>query len=140
MGRRLSRRDSDATVASVSRALIVAACAAALTLALASPASAHAYLVRSSPMARAIVARAPERVQLWFNERLEPAYSHVSVWNGAGQRVDAADVRVAPGEPTRLSVGVPPLPAGAYTVRYRVLSVDGHVVEAGFAFTVRGAP
>jgi methionine-rich copper-binding protein CopC len=100
----------------------------------------HAYLVRSAPAARATVARAPERVQLWFNERLEPAYSRVSVWSGDGTRVDAGDVQVAASEPTRLSVGVPGLPAGRYTVKYRVLSVDGHVVEAEFAFTVRGGP
>jgi methionine-rich copper-binding protein CopC len=42
-------------------------------------------------------------------------------------------------EPTRLSVGVPTLPAGVYTVRYRVVSIDGHVVEAEFTFTVRPA-
>jgi methionine-rich copper-binding protein CopC len=100
---------------------------------------AHAYLVRSSPAARAVVARSPERVQLWFNERLEPAYSRVSVWSQDGQRVDAGDVQVTPAEPTRLSVRVPPLAAGGYTVKYRVLSVDGHVVEAEFVFTVRGA-
>ena len=122
------------------RALVVAACAAAFTLAWPAPALAHAYLIRSSPAARAIVTRTPERVQLWFNERLEPVYSRVSVWNGDAQRVDTGDVRVGPGEPTRLSVGVPPLPAGVYTVKYRVLSVDGHVVEAAFAFTVRGTP
>jgi methionine-rich copper-binding protein CopC len=39
-----------------------------------------------------------------------------------------------------LSIGVPALPAGVYTVKYRVLSVDGHIVEAEFAFTVRGSP
>ena len=78
-------------------------------------------------------------MQLWFNERLEPAYSRVSVWNRETQRVDAGDVEVAPAEPTRLSVGMPPLPAGAYIVKYRVLSVDGHVVESQFGFTVRAA-
>ncbi len=97
----------------------------------------HAVLVRSQPGARAAVARAPERVQLWFNERLEPAYSRVSVWNGAAQRVDAGDSRVTEAEPTELSVSVPPLPAGSYTVKYRVLSVDGHLVESEFVFSVR---
>jgi hypothetical protein len=97
----------------------------------------HAYLVRSTPAARRTVGRAPERVQLWFNERLEPAYSRVSVWGPDGKRVDGGDVEVAPSEPTRLSVGMPAVPAGTYTVKYRVLSVDGHVVEAQFAFTVR---
>ncbi|HEU4367220.1 MAG TPA: copper resistance CopC family protein [Methylomirabilota bacterium] len=100
----------------------------------------HAYLVRAAPAARAVVGRSPERVQLWFNERLEPAYSRVSVWNRDGKRVDAGDVAVGPAEAKRLSVGVPPLPAGIYTVKYRVLSVDGHIVEAQFDFTVRGGP
>jgi methionine-rich copper-binding protein CopC len=124
-------------VASVLRVLVLAIGVVALGLGWPAPASSHAYLVRSTPAARAVVTRAPERVQLWFNERLEPAYSRVSVWNRQGQRVDAGDVEVAPAEPTRLSVGVPPLPAATYTVKYRVLSVDGHVVESSFVFTLR---
>jgi hypothetical protein len=127
-------------VTTVRRLLLVLLGVSALGLGLPPAASSHAYLVRSAPAARAVVGRAPERVQLWFNERLEPAYSRLSVWNRDGQRVDAGDVQVAPTEPTRLSVGVPPLPAGAYTVKYRVLSVDGHVVQAQFGFTVRGGP
>ena len=165
----------------VRHVFLAAACLAALGLWPAAPAWSHAYLVRSTPAARAVVARAPERVQLYFNERLEPAYSRVSVWDREARRVDADDAQVAigprqpgseipegwktvtadagisiaippewdaydfgetsvaPAEPSRLSVGVPPLPAGPYTVKYRVLSVDGHVVEAEFTFTVRGA-
>jgi methionine-rich copper-binding protein CopC len=126
-------------VAVVRRALVLACGLAALGLGWPAPAASHAYLVRSIPASRAVVTRPPERVQLWFNERLEPAYSRVSVWSPDGQRVDAGDVEVAAAEPTRLSVGVPPLPAGAYTVKYRVLSVDGHVVESRFAFTVRAS-
>lgn len=127
-------------MALVRRRLLLALLSVAFGLWLPPQASSHAYLVRSTPAARAVVGRAPERVQLWFNERLEPAYSRLSVWNRDGQRVDAGDVQVVPTEPTRLSVGVPPLPGGAYTVKYRVLSVDGHVVEAQFGFTVRGGP
>ena len=100
-------------------------------------ADAHAFLIRSAPTARAALVRPPERVQLWFNERLEPAYSKVSVWDGGGQQVDARDGAVDPGEPTRLQVGLLPLVAGTYTVKFRVLSVDGHVVESEFPFTVR---
>lgn len=134
----MSGSDWSDRVTSVPRRPILAA----LALLLLVPAEgwSHAYLVRSAPAARAVVSRSPERVQLWFNERLEPAYSRVSVWNREAERVDAGDVEVAPPERTRLSVGVPPLPAGTYTVKYRVLSVDGHVVEAEFAFTVRGRP
>jgi copper resistance protein C len=123
----------------VRHSLRVGVCVVVAALAWPSSVVAHAYLVRSSPAGRATVARAPARVQLWFNERLEPAYSRVSVRRADGRQVDAGDVRVEPTEPTRLSVGVPPLDAGVYTVRYRVLSVDGHVVDAEFPFTVGAA-
>jgi methionine-rich copper-binding protein CopC len=97
----------------------------------------HAYLVKSSPARRAVLASLPTRVVLWFNERLEPQFSQLSVWNADGQQVDGGDVQVGPDDSKRLSVGIPTLPAGSYTVKYRVLSVDGHVVEAEFPFTVR---
>jgi hypothetical protein len=97
---------------------------------------AHAYLVKSSPARRAVLIRAPTEVQLWFNERLEPAFSRVSVWDAEGRQVDERDVRVGP-EPSRLSVRLRPLGPGSYTVKFRVLSVDGHIVEEQFPFTVR---
>src|SRR5690242_6800288 len=49
---------------------------------------AHAYLVKSVPAAQAVVAHPPARAELWFNERLEPAYSRVSVLDGRGRHVD----------------------------------------------------
>jgi methionine-rich copper-binding protein CopC len=102
------------------------------------PAQAHASLVRSAPAHRAVLAQMPERVQLWFNERLEPAYSTVSVWSEAGVQVDARDATVGPDDPRRLSVGVPGREPGRYTVKYRVLSVDGHIVDGRITFTLKG--
>jgi copper resistance protein C len=98
---------------------------------------AHAYLVKSSPTRRAVLSSAPARVVLWFNERLEAQFSELSVWNTAGQQVDGSDVQVGPDDSKKLSVGIPTLPVGTYTVKYRVLSVDGHIVEAEFPFTIR---
>ena len=121
---------------------LIASLAAAVLLATAwtLPAGAHAVLVRSTPPGRATLAEKPDRVQLWFNERLEPAFSSVSVWSSAGTQVDAGDARVGPDDAKRLSVTLPPLPPGAYSVRYRVLSVDGHVIDSSFSFTIRDKP
>jgi len=94
--------------------------------------------VRAAPAHRAVLGQMPERVQLWFNERLEAAYSTVSVWNETGAQVDARDATVGPEDPRRLSVGVPTREPGLYTVTYRVLSVDGHIVDNRFTFTVKG--
>jgi len=101
---------------------------------------AHASLVKSVPIHRAVLARVPARVQLWFNERLEAHFCALSVWNASGQQVDSGDVQVGPDDPKKLSVGLAVLVPGTYTVKYRVLSVDSHIVEHQFTFTVRGSP
>lgn len=107
----------------------------------AAPALAHAVLVRSVPASRAVLARSPDRVQLWFSERIEPAYSRVFVWDADGAQVDGRDAAVSRDDPRRLDVTLPPLRPGPYTVRFRILSVDGHVVESAIPFTIApGAP
>ena len=100
-------------------------------------AGAHAVLVKSSPARRAVLALPPARVALTFNERLEPAYSKVSVWAEGNTQVDDGKIVVAPDDPRRLSVGLPPLARGIYTVKFRVLSVDGHLVEGTYPFEIR---
>jgi methionine-rich copper-binding protein CopC len=98
---------------------------------------AHAYLVKSVPPGRATLFTSPAKIQLWFNERLEPRYSTASVLDPNGKRVDLQNAQVSPEDPKQLAIGVTQLPSGKYTVKFRVLSVDGHVVEQSFPFTVR---
>ncbi len=119
------------------RRLAATLLAGLLVLSAAPDAMGHAMLVRSSPSSRATLNQPPDRVSLWFNERLEAAYSTLSVWDARDSQIDLRDVAVDPADPRRLTVSLPPLKPGAYGVRYRVLSVDGHVVEGRFAFTVR---
>ena len=97
---------------------------------------AHAALASSAPAARSTLSAPPSRVTLTFSERLEPAYARVSVWDAAGAQVDLKDGALDRDNRRVLAVTLPLLPPGRYTVRYRVLSVDGHVVEASFVFTV----
>ena len=114
-----------------------AAIAMTVTLLLPAVADAHAVLVKSSPARRAVLAQPPARVELTFNERLEPAYSTVSVWATEEKRVDDAKIVVGPTDPRRLTVGLRPLAPGTYTVKFRVLSVDGHLVEGTYPFEIR---
>jgi methionine-rich copper-binding protein CopC len=120
----------------VTRQLVPAGLAAALAL-WPAVALAHAVLVKSVPAQRASLVEPPPRIELWFNERLEPAYSKASVTNEAGTQVDLRDVAVSTEDPRRLSLSLPPLKPGRYTVNFRVLSVDGHVVESRLSFTVK---
>jgi methionine-rich copper-binding protein CopC len=109
----------------------------ALVLLLATPGWPHASLVRSSPARRATLTTAPDRVQLWFNEAIEPKFSRISVRDAAGRQADLGDAHFDPDEPQCLTIGLRALGRGTYHVRFRVLSVDGHVVESEFSFTLR---
>ena len=108
-------------------------------LLLLSPGSAwsHAALVRSSPARRAVLSQSPEQARLWFNESVEPRFSTVSVWDAGGTRVDLENAAVSTDDPKRLSVGLRPLRPGRYIIKFRVLSVDGHVVEGDVRFEIR---
>jgi len=108
-----------------------------LWLAAPEPAWAHASLVKSVPAPRAVLRRAPVAIQLWFNERLEARYSSFSLFDADGHAVETGEVELAAGDPKCLSATIKSLQPGAYTVRYRVLSTDGHVVQNSFTFTIR---
>ncbi|HVB17919.1 MAG TPA: copper resistance CopC family protein [Stellaceae bacterium] len=112
---------------------------AAAVLALAAlPASAHAFLDHASPAVGSAIPTAPPALTLWFTQDLELAFSGVTVANAAGQRVDLGNVRIPPGQPAELQVGLKPLPPGTYTVSWHVLSVDTHPTQGTFTFQVGG--
>jgi copper resistance protein C len=115
------------------RMLLVLATVAAMLLP-GTPALAHNALVSSTPARDATVVAAPAAVSLVFSEELNPDFTTVAV-------SDAARSRITTGTPVvDGSTGVVPLTQslanGAYTVAYRVVSVDGHSVQGSYRFTV----
>ena len=108
----------------------------ALLLAVATGAGAHAFLDRAEPRVGGKVHAPPARVSLWFTERLEPAYSRVKVVDDTGRQVDKADGAVDAADARVLRASLPPLAPGTYKVIWRVLSVDSHVTEGDFTFSV----
>jgi hypothetical protein len=117
---------------------MIAAASLALTalLSAAPGASAHAVLDRADPRAGSTVRTAPSEVKLWFTENLEPAFSTVRVVAADGRPVDRGDGRVDADNPALLRITLSPLPAGAYRVIWRVVSVDIHVTRGEFSFNI----
>jgi hypothetical protein len=70
-------------------------CVAVAGLALAGAAFAHAMLDRASPAVGSRVAASPARIELWFTEALEPAFSAVNVLDAGGRQVDQRDTAFA---------------------------------------------
>ena len=56
---------------------------------------AHAYLVKSVPAQRAVLYHAPAKIQLWFNERLEPRYSSLTLSASDGKTIEIGKVESA---------------------------------------------
>jgi copper resistance protein C len=96
-------------------------------------ARAHAFLDHAEPRVGNKVSAPPREVTLWFSQKLEAAFSTITVTNAAGQRVDAGKVRVSG---NRISVPLRPGGSGTYHVTWRVLSVDTHTTDGSFTFEV----
>jgi methionine-rich copper-binding protein CopC len=96
-------------------------------------ATAHASLDRAEPRVGNTVAAAPREVTLWFTQKLEPAFSTITVTNPAGQRVDTGKPRV---NGNQMAVSLRSGGAGTYRVNWRVLSVDTHTTDGNFSFQV----
>jgi copper resistance protein C len=96
-------------------------------------ARAHAFLDHAEPRVGNTVATAPREVTLWFTQKLEPAFSTITVTNAAGQRVDTGKTRVSGNQ---MSVSLRSGGAGTYRVNWRVLSVDTHRTDGNFTFQV----
>ncbi|MGC4805197.1 copper resistance CopC/CopD family protein [Micromonospora sp. DT233] len=109
----------------------------ALLLAPATPASAHAVLVSSSPAASAVVPSASSEVVLTFSEPVRKVTGKIRVIAPNGARADLGEPSFA-----EAVVTVPVDPSagrGTYLVSYRVISADSHPVSGAFTYSV-GAP
>jgi methionine-rich copper-binding protein CopC len=110
-----------------------------LLLLCARSATAHAIVLESIPARDAVLDRSPSRVVLRFNSKIEKRLSRVTLGVAGGTPVATpiADAGAAGDEaPDRIVVPLRPLPPGAYVLRYKVLSADGHITEGALRFTV----
>ena len=101
------------------------------------PVLAHAQLVKAEPARRAVLDKAPTQVRLWFNEEIEGAYTSLSVLGANKKPVTDAKPEVVSDDPKSVVLPLPDLKPGKYTVKFRVLSVDGHIVDESFNYKVK---
>jgi copper transport protein len=106
---------------------------AAVALVAAAPAWAHASFVRSTPSAGEVLERAPRRVTVEFSDGIRPGPRNAAVENG-GRSILRGKPRVVGG--TTLVLPLERIGDGDYSVRWSVVSDDGHVEEGVFAFGV----
>jgi copper transport protein len=122
---------------------IVAFAAAAVLAGVLAPgsASAHAYLVKTVPVASVVLNAPPHTVQLTYDEAVEPRFAIISVTNAQGQQEATALPTRSPSDPDTLVVPLRSgLPEGWYLIYWRAISVDGHPVDGAFTYAVGPNP
>jgi copper resistance protein C len=112
--------------------LIIIAC-----LGLPLPVFAHAIMVKSQPVVDSTIAESPKQVDVWFNDKVGSEYKALAVIDSSGKRVDNKDAAQETFDPSHLYTTVTDLPPDTYTVRYRVVSMDTHIVTGKFKFTIK---
>lgn len=135
MGNHHSRKLALKTLGRYGGRLALGASIAVAGLSGPSVAVAHAGLVKSVPGSRAQLRHPPPQVELCFNEAVELNFSTVQLWAPDGEQVPLEALQFGETGHKCVVAPVPPLEqSGTYTVKYKVLSQDGHVVEYGYTF------
>lgn len=102
----------------------------------AGPVLAHAHLKSAVPADGSTVESAPAEFVLTFTEPVRITALGVQKENAAEQKISA----LPPAATAEARVAAPKLESGRYTLNYRVVGADGHVMSGKVSFTVGGKP
>lgn len=100
-------------------------------------AQAHASLKTSVPATNATVDASPKEIVLTFNEKIEDAFSAITVKDAAGKDVTTPKAHVDTQDGTTLHLEPPTLASGVYTIQWVAVGHDGHRRTGDFKFTVK---
>lgn len=101
------------------------------------PVSAHANLVSSDPPHGAALAQTPPAITLEFSETVDLPFSHLRLLTANMQLIRDSAEGMRSETANSLSMPIPPLPNGVYSLEWKVRSkVDGHVTNGVVSFSV----
>lgn len=96
------------------------------------------HLKSAYPAADTTLNTAPDAVRLWFSEPADAATARIDVKDAGGAAVATTKPVRGAGKDDPLVVKFSTTPGnGHYTVEWRAMSKDGHVVSGKYGFTVR---
>ena len=98
--------------------------------------SAHAYLKQSNPSVNTKLETSPKNISLVFSEPIQPAFHHIEVFGEDGN-VELQESFIPDDDGTKLIAKLKQdLVKGVYTIKWRVISSDGHPIEGTIPFTI----
>ena len=109
---------------------------AVTTLALTEQALAHAHLKTATPAADSTIKQSPSVLDLGFTESLNLKCSAATVTGTGRKAIKIGTAALAEGDKTLTIPVSDTLAPGKYTVKWHVLSTDGHKTNGSYSFTV----
>jgi methionine-rich copper-binding protein CopC len=95
-------------------------------------AGAHAHLQKSSPADNSVITAPPANLVLNFSEAARLTALSIQKGSEPEQKLKSLPTTAA----VQISVALPQLTPGTYSVSWRVLSDDGHVMSGALHFTL----
>lgn len=97
---------------------------------------AHAHPVKMNPAKDATVA-SPAVLEITFSEDLEAKQCVLNVRDSKGTKVNTASSQPVAGDAKTLTLALPVLRPGLYTVQWKSVAVDLHTLTGSYTFTVK---
>lgn len=96
---------------------------------------AHTSVVGTTPKEGEVLTVQPEQIILEFSEPVTGNVVNIELLDQSAKRVQVSKSGILD-EPTKIKVKIPKLNNGTYTVRWSMISADGHPSEGGYTFSI----
>jgi hypothetical protein len=97
---------------------------------------AHSHPVTMTPAKDSTIS-APTEVSVNFSEDLEPKFSSLELQDSMGMVIGKTPSVLDPKDAKHLTLALPTLAPGVYTVHWISVAADGHRLEGKYNFTVK---
>ncbi len=110
---------------------------ASFTFLPATPAVAHADLLKAEFQGASSAGKPPQMLVFHFSEAIDPTFSQVRILDGQDRVIDPGPGTASPTDSRQLSIEIGRLPSGNYIADLRIRSVDdGHVTQTALPFSI----
>ena len=98
-------------------------------------ASAHATLEKTTPPQNGVISKAPDTLELTFNEPVNAEYSGITIYNDKGDKVGDINPTTT-GHSKTLTFPTDKVQQGTQQLEWHTVSADGHEISDRFEFSV----
>lgn len=95
----------------------------------------HTSVVETTPKEGEVLTVQPEQIIFEFSEPVTGNVVNIELLDQSAKRVQVSKSGILD-EPTKIKVKIPKLNNGTYTVRWSMISADGHPSEGGYTFSI----